>query len=144
MKKNFCMHCGKKISAKKYSEHIIKERGYTHRRYCNAICQNRDQSEKKVQAWLKGDFDGVRSRKVGSLSNPVRRWILERDNKACVLCGWNEINPTTGTSPLNVDHIDGDALNNRPENLRTLCPNCHSLTSNYRSLNIGKSTRNKE
>jgi Zn finger protein HypA/HybF involved in hydrogenase expression len=28
---------------------------------------------------------------------------------------------------LEVDHIDGDWKNNIPENLRFLCPNCHSI-----------------
>lgn len=32
---------------------------------------------------------------------------------------------------LHLDHINGDRTNNRIENLRLLCPNCHSLTSTY-------------
>lgn len=32
---------------------------------------------------------------------------------------------------LHVDHIDGDYLNNEIENLRFLCPNCHSQTDTY-------------
>ena len=41
---------------------------------------------------------------------------------------------------LELDHIDGDAANNKLTNLRLLCPNCHSLTSTYkgRSINTGK------
>ena len=39
---------------------------------------------------------------------------------------------------LQVNHIDGNYKNNREENLELLCPNCHSLTPNYRSLNRGK------
>ncbi|TXS55353.1 hypothetical protein EAO77_03500 [Streptomyces sp. t39] len=34
--------------------------------------------------------------------------------------------------PLEVDHRDGDWRNNRPENLRLLCPNCHAVTDTYR------------
>lgn len=34
-----------------------------------------------------------------------------------------------------LDHIDGDRTNHRLENLRLLCPNCHSQTSTYRAKN---------
>jgi hypothetical protein len=39
--------------------------------------------------------------------------------------------------PLHLDHIDGDRRNNRLENLRLLCPNCHALTETYCGRNIG-------
>ena len=46
----------------------------------------------------------------------------------CVLYG--TVNPTWAKKPitLHVDHVDGDRLNNRIENLRFLCPNCHQQT----------------
>jgi len=61
----------------------------------------------------------------------------------CEKCGWGEINPITNRIPLEVHHIDGDCTNNRIENLQLLCPNCHSLTSNFGSVNRGKSKRYK-
>jgi hypothetical protein len=36
---------------------------------------------------------------------------------------------------LQLDHIDGDEANNLLENLRILCPNCHSQTPTYGSKN---------
>lgn len=40
--------------------------------------------------------------------------------------------------PLEVDHIDGDWRDNRIENLRFLCPNCHSTTDSYRGSGKGR------
>lgn len=42
--------------------------------------------------------------------------------------------------PLELDHINGDRRDNRLENLRLLCPNCHALTDTYRGKNITVAT----
>ncbi|RRR80332.1 HNH endonuclease signature motif containing protein [Streptomyces sp. RP5T] len=42
--------------------------------------------------------------------------------------------------PLEVDHIDGNWRNNRVENLRLLCPNCHSTTDSYRGRGKGRAS----
>ncbi|MGW7378571.1 HNH endonuclease signature motif containing protein [Streptomyces sp. NPDC054794] len=49
----------------------------------------------------------------------------------CAVCG-AEASWRGHPLPLEVDHIDGDWRDNRIENLRFLCPNCHSTTDNYR------------
>ena len=40
--------------------------------------------------------------------------------------------------PLHLDHINGDPTDNRLENLRALCPNCHALTPTYCGRNRGR------
>ena len=72
----------------------------------------------------------------------IRQYLIDKYN-GCQICGWNEINPTTGKTPLEVHHIDGDCTNNAEENLQLLCPNCHSLTPNSGALNKGNSKRYK-
>jgi len=49
----------------------------------------------------------------------------------CEQCGWAE-KTKTGYLPLELDHINGDRHDNRLENLRILCPNCHSLQPTHR------------
>ena len=43
--------------------------------------------------------------------------------------------------PLELDHIDGNRSNNRLDNLRLLCPNCHSFTPTSRGRNRKRLSR---
>lgn len=38
---------------------------------------------------------------------------------------------------LQIDHKNGNPLDNRPKNLRFICPNCHSQTGNWGFKNAG-------
>ena len=103
--------------------------------YCNNVCQQTYQSNLLVEAWLAGEIEGGTIYGVKAF---VRPWVLNRAGNKCEKCGWCEINPVTGKSPLQINHIDGDPFNHRPENLEVICPNCHSLTPTFGGLNRGK------
>jgi hypothetical protein len=72
-----------------------------------------------------------------NISAHIKRYLNEKFKEKCVLCGRNEVNLSTGKIPLEIDHINGDVDDNRENNLRLICPNCHSLSSNFRNLNKG-------
>lgn len=55
----------------------------------------------------------------------------------CEMCGW-AAESQDGRIPLELDHINGDRYDNRLENLRILCPNCHSLQPTHRGRNRKK------
>jgi len=61
----------------------------------------------------------------------------------CELCGWCEVSKD-GRIPVELDHINGDRHDNRIENLRILCPNCHSLQPTHRGRNKRTALVNKK
>lgn len=104
--------------------------------YCSLKCQFEYQHEQYIEKWLRGEIEGTTT----SFDKPslhIRRYLIEMAGERCSICGWNERNPRTRRVPLQVDHIDGNARNNRPENLRLLCPNHHALTETFGSGNRG-------
>ena len=60
---------------------------------------------------------------------------------ACEICGWAKRSPD-GRIPVELDHINGDRNDNRLDNLRILCPNCHSLQLTHRGKNKKVALRN--
>ncbi|MBU1032732.1 MAG: HNH endonuclease signature motif containing protein [Patescibacteria group bacterium] len=66
-----------------------------------------------------------------------RLYLAGLKSKKCEKCGWAKTS-TDGRLPLELDHINGDSKDNRLENLRILCPNCHSLQPTHRGSNRKK------
>lgn len=126
---NKCLYCGKPLSLKQRS-------------FCSFKCHRDYDYKQYILQWKNGEVSGTKGEAFIDVSNYVKRYLFEKYNSKCARCGWSQVNPYTNTIPLEVEHIDGDALNNKEENLIILCPNCHSLTKTYRGANRGKSTRN--
>jgi len=105
---------------------------------CTIKCSGEYKRKLFIEKLLKGELSGVKGKK--STADYIKFYILNRDNHECVECFQKEIHNGKKLT-LELDHIDGNYLNNNPNNLRTLCPNCHTQTKTYGAKNMGKSTR---
>jgi hypothetical protein len=113
-----CLNCSK--------EHTNK------RTNLNKYCDNKCQAEHRFITKTIPEFY------AGILSNrrTLKRCVSFVAGENCLLCknpGEHNGKPLA----LQLDHIDGDAGNNKPENLRLVCPNCHSQTDTYVAKNKG-------
>ena len=71
---------------------------------------------------------------------PIKAYMLRR---ALIESGVPEVCSVCGSPPiwhgqplrLQIDHINGRRWDNRPHNVRFICPNCHNQTDNFGSKN---------
>jgi hypothetical protein len=104
--------------------------------FCSAKCHRDFEYKEAIAKWKRGDISG--SCEDGyKLLKAVRRYMLEKANYCCEQCCWTGVNPVSNKPTVVVDHKDGNAGNNAENNLRVLCPNCHSLTPTFCALNKG-------
>lgn len=123
-KSNFCLNCGKEI---KYD-----------RKYCSNECARIHKHKRKYEDFLNNNEKYCR----GNYSpTTFKSNILEEQGGVCAICG---IEPIWNGKPLVfvLDHIDGDASNNKRENLRLICPHCDSQLPTFKSKNKYSTRRN--
>lgn len=119
-----CRHCAAEFAPKRNTKNL----------YCNNQCQCDHEYHMYIEQWLRREQPGSRGKTL-QLSGHVRRYLHETCGTACSQCGWDAKHPVDGKPLTEIDHIDGDAANSYFENLRILCPNCHSMTPTFRARN---------
>lgn len=122
-KEKYCLNCGKELHKGQY-------------KYCSSLCQQEYQRKEYIKKVNNGEESGLKkSGNTTKISGSIRTYLFKKYDNKCQKCGWGEINPTTGKCPLEIHHKDGNKAHNDLNNLELLCPNCHSLTPNYKYLN---------
>jgi hypothetical protein len=132
-----------------YESGVRKPAGYVYEKLSDDV--------KKRMAWSRGksSYDDTRIKNKYSddqifkenttISNKVvKSRLMSNPNfeHKCELCSTKEwYDPfESKTKPVNLelDHINGNERDNRKENLRLICSNCHSFTPTYKGRNINK------
>jgi hypothetical protein len=116
---NFCAHCGNKLC----------------RANTSGLCQQcviKARREAKIAIWLESGDTGMGV--DTTIRGVIREYILESQKHCCAICGTPD---TWNNKKLNfvLDHIDGNAADSSPKNVRLICPNCDSQLDTYKSKN---------
>jgi len=82
----------------------------------------------KGQAWNKGQQ--LKDWSKYKQTKHFRKHLLKERDFKCESCNrktWNK-----KQIPLEIHHVDGDRTNNKLDNLKVLCCNCHATTETWR------------
>lgn len=112
-----CLNCGTESPYK-----------WTHSRgkFCSNKC-HAGYKQKKIKEYIE-------SGESIKYQSQIRKYLLDSVGNKCQECGllnvWN-LKPIT----MQVHHIDGNSDNNKLDNVKLMCPNCHSQTDTWGSNN---------
>lgn len=97
-------------------------------KYCNNKCQNKYE-------YMNSFLDWYFCKKKIIRNNMIRQHLETMNGYKCSECGITQWNSKPIT--LDVDHVNGNSSDNKPENVRFLCKNCHSQTETFANCKSG-------
>jgi len=125
-----CCCCKQAFESKKHRQN----------KYCSLKCSAKHRTETNNLKLIKQIENGGQnlSKSIESNNAMFRKYLILKNGPKCMQCDWTEINPFTQKVPIELEHKDGNCINNKLDNLILLCPNCHSLTAHYKGANKTK------
>lgn len=137
------------ITVSTISYHIGKRTGKKRNIALKRECRNCNKSIKSPKVFCDKNCDFEYKQKVRlekfnlndlHTNNTIRKALITINGNICSSCEipsiWNGKNLT-----MHVDHIDGNSDNNNSENVRLLCPNCHSQLETSKNRGSRKQTK---
>ena len=114
--------------AGKICQHCNKEYQSANPKFCSHKCATDNVAKKSMEQY-------ITTWTAAPQSSLPKKHIIATKGYKCEVCG---ISDWQGKPiSLQLDHIDGNADNNHEDNLRLLCPNCHSQTDTFGAKNKG-------
>ena len=136
MRKNIkefeCLNCG---------ESFFRHSKISTGKFCSSKCSGEHRYKITLESNLEKMINNTIHHNCRLAMKNVLIDKLDIENKCCI-CGIDEW--MGKPLPLILDHIDGNAYNNIPENLRLVCSNCDSQLDTYKKKNkLGRQRRAK-
>ena len=132
----------KKYSLPKYSKSNLKKclncDNQTKNKFCCNKCSSDFRHKESYVHYLNNSSEYC---KGNYTPKNFKDFFLIEQNFKCSICNINNLWMNKKLTFV-IDHIDGDASNNKRENIRMICPNCDSQTETFKSKNKNSKRRN--